>query len=113
MGSAVVGLLGLVVAIAGAVALGGLLLLTAVVLGFRARRWLALAGPSRVAARSEDDVQRALMPLHAEGWHVGHSHRAGWGRYRFAGDLSDLDCGRRRRARHSAPTPPRRVTPPA
>jgi hypothetical protein len=67
LGSVVVGLLGLAVAIAGAAALGGLLLLTAVMLGFCARRWLALAGCSRVGARSEDEVQRALMPLHAGG----------------------------------------------
>jgi hypothetical protein len=73
LGSVVVGLLGLVVASAGAAALGGLLLLTAVVLGFCARRWLALAGRSRVGARSEDDVQRALTPLHAEGWRLRHS----------------------------------------
>jgi hypothetical protein len=62
-----------VVASAGAAALGGLLLLTAVVFGFCARRWLALAGRSRAGARSEDDVQRALTPLHAEGWRLRHS----------------------------------------
>lgn len=65
LGSVVAGLLGL--AIAGAAALGGLLLLMAVGLAFYARHWLSLAGRSRVGARSEDEVQRALAPLQAEG----------------------------------------------
>jgi hypothetical protein len=73
VGSVVAGLLGLVVASAGAPALGGLLLLTAVGLGFYARHWLSLAGRSRVGARSEDEVQRALAPLQAEGWRLRHS----------------------------------------
>jgi hypothetical protein len=47
-GSVVVGLLGVAVAIAGAAALGGLLVLTAVGLGFYARNWLSLARRSRV-----------------------------------------------------------------
>jgi hypothetical protein len=59
LGSVVAGLLGLVVASAGAAALGGLLVLTAVGLGFYARHWLSLAGRSRVGACSEDEVQRA------------------------------------------------------
>jgi hypothetical protein len=73
LGSVVVGLLGLAVAIAGAAALGGLLVLTAVGLGFYARHWLSLARRSRVGARSEDAVQRALAPLQAEGWRLRHS----------------------------------------
>jgi O-antigen/teichoic acid export membrane protein len=56
LGSVVVALLGLAVAIAGAAALGGLLVLAAVGLGFYARRWLSLARRSRVGARSEDAV---------------------------------------------------------
>ena len=64
---------GLVVASAGAAAFGGLLLLTAVGLGLYARHWLSLAGRSRVGARSEDEVQRALAPLEAEGWRLRHS----------------------------------------
>ena len=44
----------------------------AVVLGLRARRWLSLAGRSGVGARSEDEVQRALAPLRAEGWRLRH-----------------------------------------
>jgi alkanesulfonate monooxygenase SsuD/methylene tetrahydromethanopterin reductase-like flavin-dependent oxidoreductase (luciferase family) len=50
-----------------------LLLLTAVGLGLYARHWLSLAGRSRVGARSEDEVQRALAPLQAEGWRLRHS----------------------------------------
>ncbi len=73
LGSVVVGLLGLAVAIAGAAALGGLLVLTALGLGFCARGWLSLARRSRVGARSEDAVQRALAPLQAEGWRLRHS----------------------------------------
>jgi Nuclease-related domain len=73
LGGAVAGLLGLVVASAGGAALGGLLLLTAVGLGLYARHWLSLARRSRVGARSEDEVQRALDPLHAEGWRLRHS----------------------------------------
>ena len=61
------------VASAGAAALGGLLLLTAVGLGLYARHWLSLAGRSRVGARSEDEVQRVLAPLEAEGWRLRHS----------------------------------------
>jgi Nuclease-related domain len=42
-------------------------------LGMNARRWLALARRSRVGAQSEDAVQRALVPLEAEGWRFRHS----------------------------------------
>jgi hypothetical protein len=73
LGSVVAGLLGLAVASAGAAALGGLLLLMAVGQGLYARHWLSLAGRSRVGARSEDEVQRALAPLQAEGWRLRHS----------------------------------------
>ena len=73
LGSVVAALFGLVVASAGAAALAGLLLLTAVGLGLYARHWLSLAGRSRVGARSEDEVQRALAPLQAEGWRLRHS----------------------------------------
>ena len=45
----------------------------AVGLGLNARRWLGLAGRSRIGARSEDTVQRALAPLQAEGWRLRHS----------------------------------------
>src|SRR5689334_19129317 len=37
-------------------------------LGLYARHWLSLAARSRVGARSEDDVRRALAPLQADGW---------------------------------------------
>jgi Nuclease-related domain len=73
LGSAIAALLGLVVASAGAAPLAGLLLLTAGGLGLYARHWLSLARRSRVGARSEDEVQRALAPLRAEGWRLRHS----------------------------------------
>jgi hypothetical protein len=73
VGSVAAALLALVVGGAGAASLAGLLLLTAVGLGLYARHWIALAGRSRVGARSEDDVQRALTPLEAEGWRLRHS----------------------------------------
>jgi hypothetical protein len=72
-GSVAAALLAVVVGRAGALPLAGLLLLTAFGLGLYARHWLALAGRSRVGARSEDDVQRALTPLRAEGWRLRHS----------------------------------------
>jgi hypothetical protein len=73
LGSVVTALLGLVIASAGAVALAGPLLLMAVGLGLYARHWLSLAGRSRVGAHSEDEVQRALACLQAEGWRLRHS----------------------------------------
>jgi Holliday junction resolvase-like predicted endonuclease len=80
LGSVVAGVFGLAVASAGAPALGGLLVLAAVGLGFYARHWLSLARRSRVGARSEDAVQRALAPLQAEGWRLRHSLPwQGWG----------------------------------
>jgi hypothetical protein len=64
---------GLVAAGAGAATLSGLLLLAAVGLGLYARHWRAVAGRSRVGARSEDEVRRALAGLEAEGWRLRHS----------------------------------------
>ena len=49
------------------------LLLVTVALLIDARRWLRLAGRSRVGARSEDEVQRALAQLETEGWRLRHS----------------------------------------
>jgi hypothetical protein len=72
-GSVVAALLALVFAGARAAPLAGLLLLTAFGRGLHARHWLSLAGRSRVGARSEDDVQRALASLEAEGWRLRHS----------------------------------------
>src|ERR1019366_729696 len=73
LGSAVTALLALAVARAGAAPLAALLLLTAVGLGLWARHWVSLARRSRVGARSEDEVQRALAALQAEGWRLRHS----------------------------------------
>ena len=85
LGSVVAAVLGLVIASAGAMALAGVLLLVAVGRGLEARRWLSLAGRSRVGARSEDEVQHALAPLQAEGWHVRHSLR-----WRGQGDIDSV-----------------------
>jgi len=73
LGSVIAALLGLAILSAGAAALAGLLLITAVGLGFYARHLLSLASRSRVGARSEDEVHRALAPLRAEGWRLRHS----------------------------------------
>ena len=77
LGSAAAMLLGIAVASAGAAALAAVLaavlLLTAVGLGLDARHWLLLARRSQLGARSEDEVQRALAPLQAEGWRLRHS----------------------------------------
>ena len=73
LGSVIAAVLGLVIASAGAAALAGPLLLAAVGLGLFAWHWLSLAGRSRVGAHSEDQVQRALAPLQAEGWRLRHS----------------------------------------
>ncbi len=53
--------------------LAGVLGVAAVALGLYARGWLRLAERSRVGARSEDEVRRALSPLEAEGWRLRHS----------------------------------------
>ena len=65
--------LAVVAARAAAPAVAGALLLVMVGLLIDARRWLRLAGRSRVGARSEDEVQRALARLEAEGWRLRHS----------------------------------------
>jgi Nuclease-related domain len=72
-GAAAVAMLGLWLASIGATSIAGLLLLLAIGLGLYARHWLVLAGRSRVGARSEDEVQRALARLEAEGWRLRHS----------------------------------------
>jgi hypothetical protein len=66
-------LLALLAALGGLLQIAGLLILAAVALGLRARRWVRLAGRASVGAQSEDDVQRALAPLTAEGWRLRHS----------------------------------------
>jgi hypothetical protein len=72
IGAACAALLGLWAAsVSAALAVG--LLVVAAALGLCARHWLSLARRSRVGARSEDAVQRALAPLRAEGWRLSHS----------------------------------------
>jgi hypothetical protein len=73
MASAAAMLLALAVASAGVVSAAGVLLVLALGLGLYARHFLSLAERSRVGARSEDEVRRALVPLQAEGWRLRHS----------------------------------------
>ena len=54
-------------------AVAGALLLVAVGLFVRTRRWMRLAARSRIGARSEDEVRHALAALEAEGWRLRHS----------------------------------------
>ncbi len=72
-GGVVIGAVGLGAGVAGLTALALVLLLTASALALRARHWVALAGRSRVGARSEDQVRRALATLEPEGWQLRHS----------------------------------------
>lgn len=78
-------LLALAVADAGVVSVGGALLVLALGLGLYARHWLSLAARSRVGARSEDEVRRALAPLLADGWRLRHSLP-----WRGRGDIDSL-----------------------
>ena len=66
-------LLALAAASAGAVSAAGVLLALALGFGLYARHWMSLAQRSRVGARSEDEVRRALAALQAEGWRLRHS----------------------------------------
>ncbi len=61
----VAGALAATAAVAGATALAGLLALVMAGLVVDARRWVRLAARSRVGARSEDAVRRALGGLEA------------------------------------------------
>ena len=75
MGSVGAVLLALVLASVGAISLAGLLLLTAVGLGFYTRYWLGLARRSAVGAHSENEVRHVLAALEAEGWRIRHGLR--------------------------------------
>ncbi len=83
--SATAGLMALTLASAGAMPFAGVLAVVAVALGLYARRWLRLAGRSRIGARSEDEVRRALASLEAEGWRLRHSLR-----WQGPGDIDSL-----------------------
>jgi hypothetical protein len=69
----VAGVLAVIAERAGALAVAGLLSLVMLGLLIDTRRWLRLAGRSRVGARSEDGVRRALATLETEGWRLRHS----------------------------------------
>lgn len=57
----------------GAFPLASALFVVALACTFYARHWLVLARRSRVGARSEDEIRRALAPLRREGWRLRHS----------------------------------------
>jgi Nuclease-related domain len=78
-------LLALAVASSGAVSASGALLVVALGFGLYARHWMSLAQRSRVGARSEDVVRRALALLEADGWRLRHSLR-----WRGRGDIDSL-----------------------
>ena len=79
------GALAVVSARAAAPALASALGLVTFGLLLNARRWTRLAGRSRVGARSEDEVGRALAALEAEGWRLRHSLP-----YRGRGDIDSV-----------------------
>ena len=57
----------------GALGLALIPLLVAFALSVSARHWARLAGRSRVGARSEEQAQRTLAPVAADGWRLRHS----------------------------------------
>jgi hypothetical protein len=71
--SAATVLLAMLAAAGGVLLIAILMLLCSVGFGLQARHWARLAARARVGARSEDQVQRALAPLEAEGWRLRHS----------------------------------------
>jgi hypothetical protein len=85
MASGATGLLAVIVANAGAAYAAGLLLTVALGMGLYARHWLSLAERSRVGARSEDEVRRALARLEGQRWRLRHS--LSW---RGRGDIASL-----------------------
>ncbi len=85
MASGATVLLAVTVANSGAVYAAGLLLTLALGMGRYARHWLALAQRSRVGARSEDEVRRALARLEGERWRLRHSLP-----WRGRGDIDSL-----------------------
>jgi Nuclease-related domain len=76
------GVLAVIAAGAGALAVAGVLSLGLLI---DARHWVRLAGRSRVGARSEDEIRGALAPLQAEGWRLRHSLP-----YRGRGDIDSV-----------------------
>jgi hypothetical protein len=73
LASIATGVSSLMAASIGALLFAGLLFLAAITLAFYARHWLALAGRSRIGARSEEEVRSVLAPLRSEGWRLRHS----------------------------------------
>ena len=65
----------IVAAVAGQLVLAFLMVAAASGCAVRSWSWIRLAGRSRIGARSEDEVQRALAGLEREGWRMRHSLR--------------------------------------
>ena len=65
----------IVAAVTGQLVLALLLVAAAFGCAVRSWSWVRLAGRSRIGARSEDEVQRALAELEREGWRMRHSLR--------------------------------------
>jgi hypothetical protein len=85
LASAAAAIAGMLLVRIGAASLGLLLLAGAVMLALGGGRSLSLAGRSRVGARSEDEVRRALAPLQERGWRLRHAVR-----WRGGGDIDSL-----------------------
>jgi hypothetical protein len=79
------GALAVIAAAVGAIAVAGMLVLVMIGLLTDARRWVRLAGRSRLGARSEDEVRRTLAALETEGWRMRHSLP-----YRDRGDIDSV-----------------------
>ncbi len=80
-----IGVMEVIAATAGALPVAGVPVLVTSGLVIDARRWLRLARRSRIGARSEDEVRRALAPLEGEGWRLRHSLP-----YRGRGDIDSV-----------------------
>ncbi len=79
------GAFALMPAATGAVMVSSVLWLVMFGLLIDACHWVRLAGRSRVGARSEDEVRRALAPLATEAWRLRHSLP-----YRGRGDIDSV-----------------------
>ena len=84
-GGAAAGALALVTAAGGAAEVAAAVIVIMVALLIDARRWVRLAGRSRIGASSEDAVRRALSALACEGWQLCHSLP-----YRGRGDIDSV-----------------------
>jgi len=99
------GVLAVIAEGAGALAVAGALGLITLALLIDARHRARLAGRSRVGARPEDEVRRALAPLEADGWRLLHSLP-----YRGRGDIDSASRSPRPGPRSQSRPKPGRST---